>query len=266
MTNKRNSLIFFTLALLLGLGAAFLAQRWASQRLADAQEQASHDVTRVIVAARVIEFGNRIETDQIKEIDWPVNAVPEGAFHTAEDVVGKLSKYHILPGEPILELRIADPLKSPLLAGLIEMNKRAVTVRVDDVVGVAGFLLPGSRVDVLASQKIEQQPYQTRTLLHNLKVLAVDQTASASGEDKPVVVRAVTLEADPEQAEKLVQATLEGSVQLALRNPADHAMPEAMPVPAVMKAKPRPVSPHRTTSHQVMVIRGTQVGNDSAQR
>lgn len=253
MTNKRNVFILLLLAAVFGLGAAMLAQRWAEQRMDAAQEQASSKLTQVVVATHEIEFGKRIEADAIKAVNWPIDVVPPGAYHDAAQVIGKQSKYHIMAGEPILEPRLADPEKSPLLAGLIEPNKRAVSVRVDDVVGVGGFLLPGSRVDVLASRRLDDDKFETRTILHHLKVLAVDQTASAGGEDKPVVVRAVTLEADPQQAEALVQATREGSVQLALRNPDDQAIPAIVAVP-----RPSPPPARRQSSgNQITVIRGT---------
>lgn len=265
MASKRNSVIFFSLAIMFGLVAAFMAQRWAQQRLVDARSEAARGMTTVVVAAKAIEFGKRIEQDSLKVADWPVDAQPEGAYNDIEAVVGMVSKYHILTGEPVLAARVADPEKSPLLAGLIEPNKRAMSVRVDDVVGVAGFLLPGSRVDVVASKRIDtgNRQYKTRTILHNLRVLAVDQTASAGSDDKPVVVRAVTLEVGPDQAEKLVQATSEGSVQLALRNPEDQAIPEITGKKPAEKPKPvRRVS----TGSQVTVIRGTQVNTQKTRR
>ncbi len=265
MASKRNSIMFFGLAIALGLVAAFMAQRWAQQRLVDAQAQVASTQTRVVVAAGVIEFGKRIEEASIKQVAWPIDAQPEGAFHDTGQVVGMVSKYHILPGEPVLAARVADPKTSPLLAGLIEPNKRAVAVRVDDVVGVAGFLLPGSRVDVVASKPVEKsQEYSTKTILHNLKVLAVDQTASAGSEERPVVVRAVTLEVDPAQAELLVKATSEGSVQLALRNPEDQAIPQVAEVKP--EAKRVVVRRAPSTGSQVTIIRGTQVNTQKTRR
>ncbi len=264
MVMKRNLILFLGLAALMGLVAAFMAQRWAEQRMQAAQAQATSQLSQVVVASREIPFGARIETEHAKLVKWPADAIPPGAFHAIAEVVGKQSKYQILPGEPILEPRIADPSKNPLLAGLIEPNKRAVTVRVDDVVGVAGFLLPGSHVDVLASQRGANDRYITRTVLHYLKVLAVDQTASASGEDKPVVVRAVTLEADPSQAEILVQATREGSVQLVLRNPEDQGVPVTTEPAPIQPAAA--TSPRSTASSRVTVIRGTQVNSAEARQ
>lgn len=264
MASKRNSVVFFSVAVVLGLVAAFLAQQWAQQRVVDAEAQAARHMTSIVVASTEIGFGQRIEDSNIKLVEWPESAQPEGSFKATETVVGMVSKYHILPGEPVMQARVADPKNGPLLAGLIEPNKRAVSVRVDDVVGVGGFLLPGSRVDVVATRQLDnKRNYKTKTILHNLKVLAVDQTASAGGEDKPVVVRAVTLEVNPAEAESLVQATREGSVQLALRNPEDQSKP---PV-AMVNPKPKPRVVKRTsTSSKVTVIRGTNVNTQQHSR
>lgn len=270
MAVKRSSVIYVGLALILGIVAAYLAQHWAEQRFSDMEKKASGENTMVVVAAREIEFGKRIEPDHLTAVRWPASAVPAGAFHDANEIVGKLSKYNILPGEPVLAQRIADPHSGDLLASMIGPNKRAVAVRVDDVVGVAGFLLPGSHVDVVASRRIDQDRFDTRTILSNLKVLAVDQTASSSGQDKPVVVRAVTLETDLKQAELLVKATREGSVQLALRNPDDQSVPQVVEEPAKSDASKRPVVPATSRTeppaNHLTVIRGTQIGNDPVQR
>lgn len=269
MSVKRSSIIYLALALVLGVAAAFLVQRWTAQRFADIQKKADGETTQVVVAAREIEFGTTIEATHLATVVWPATAIPVGSYHDVQEVVGKMSKYYILPGEPILAPRIADPRSGALLAGMIETNKRAVAVRVDDVVGVAGFLLPGSHVDVVASRRVDQDRYDTRTILTNLKVLAVDQTASAGGQDKPVVVRAVTLEADPAQAELLIKATREGSVQLALRNPGDHAVPQAVvSLERAQSARPVRRAPDQgeSSASPITVIRGTHIGADPARR
>ena len=152
----------------------------------------------------------------------------------------------------------------------IEPTKRAVSVRVNDVIGVGGFLLPGNRVDVLATRMTDERRAVTQTLLQNLKVLAVDQTASPE-KDKPAVVRAVTLEMEPVEAELLVGATEEGTVQLALRNPDDMRVVSSIanPPPAAQPARmPRIVKPAMPVAKaptpeprsEVMVIRQAQVG------
>jgi pilus assembly protein CpaB len=137
-------------------------------------------------------------------------------------------------------------------------------VRVDDVVGVAGFLLPGNRVDVLATRKSSNANAQSETILEDLRVLAVDQTSSTD-KTQPVVVRAVTLEMTPEEAEVLVKAMAEGRLQLALRNPLDNQKrPESPPVaekpaPAPAPAPVKPVVKRSSGGAGVTIIRGTAV-------
>ena len=146
---------------------------------------------------------------------------------------------------------------------------RALTVRVNDVIGVAGFLLPGNRVDVLSSRKEgNNRRAVTETILRNIKVLAVDQTASTE-ENEPVIVRAVTLEMTPVQAETLVKARTEGEIQLTLRNPLeDEPLVEEEPepqqvakAPVAAPSKPTTTRP-RSTSTTVTVIRGTKVDKE----
>ncbi|MGW8369650.1 MAG: Flp pilus assembly protein CpaB, partial [Gammaproteobacteria bacterium] len=146
---------------------------------------------------------------------------------------------------------------------------RAVTVRVDDVIGVAGFLLPNNRVDVLAARRDTSRRAVTETILRNIKVLAVDQTA-ATEKNEPVIVRAVTLEVKPEQAEILFKAREEGSILLTLRNPLEdepvmtEAEPEEKPVEKAAPA-PRRVSVAPTRPSNVTIIRGTNVSETKTQ-
>jgi pilus assembly protein CpaB len=141
---------------------------------------------------------------------------------------------------------------------------RAVTVRVDDVVGVAGFLLPGNHVDVIAARKVNERA-TTETVLMNINVLAVDQTTSQD-KNEPVVVRAVTLEMTPQEAEVLMKAREEGRIQLTLRNPADDMRPQLVatpePAPAIAPQKPVRRAAPRPAEPNVTIIRGTLVDNE----
>ena len=147
---------------------------------------------------------------------------------------------------------------------------RAVTVRVDDVVGVAGFLMPGNHVDVVAARTLDGQMKRSEahTVLHNLNVLAVDQTASQD-KDQPIVVRAVTLEVTPTQAEILVKAREEGRIQLTLRNPLDKSADADMVADtANLKSPPtkkvHSTQPPRSAGNGVTIIRGTNVHNSES--
>lgn len=269
----RKSLLPLLVAVFLGLGAAVFAQNWMKGRIAAVEAEKLNGVP-VVIAVREIPFGEKITAGDLKVIGWPYGNVPEGVFSEPTEVLGKVANQKILPGEPVLKSRAVQMGGGSSLAALIEPNMRAVTVRVNDVIGVGGFLLPGNRVDVLASRSLEgsQKRVQTRTLLNNVKVLAVDQTALAE-KDKPVVVRAVTLEVDPRQAERLVQATEEGTVQMALRNPDDSSVIEetetvAATPPVVVRPRTRSrvevtQSPPPAEAPTVTVIRQTQVGKSA---
>jgi len=249
----RKPLFSLILAVILGLIAALFAARWIQGR-AKAVEADLRDSQQVVIAAAVLNPGAQIRPQDIKLAPWPRNNVPQGALTSVEAAAGKYLMQKLLPGEVLLQARLLDKPGNSLSAQ-IEANKRALTVRVNDVIGVAGFLMPGCRVDVLATRVDNDRRASTRTLLQNLKVLAVDQSAEVEKDD-PVVVRAVTLEVDPLQAEQLVGATEEGTVQLTLRNP-DESL-AAAPAPANVAATDNPSA--------ATVPAKTRTGNEAAHR
>ncbi len=258
MVGGRTSVIF-GLAIALGIGAMWFANSWIRSRLTPTEEVGA---LPVVVAAVEIPFGQKIEAAHVKTVNWPSQYVPPNVYQNVAEVTAKVANQKIFADEPLMKGRIVDQVEGSTLSAMISLNKRAITVRVNDVIGVAGFLLPGNRVDVIASRKTDRRAH-TEIILQDVKVLAVDQTASPE-KDKPIVVRAVTLELDPKQTEKLVKATEEGSVQLALRNPRDEsrvAKSESAPAPSapaaahtdsINREKPAFVS-------SFTVIRGTRV-------
>lgn len=260
---KSRTFLMLSFALIMGLGAAYLARGWALDRFA---APATENGVPVVVAALQIPFGKKVEASDLKVATMPKSMVPSSALTEAEEIEGRVATTTIYPGEMILKEKVAAFGGGSALSAVIAPNKRAVTVRVNDVIGVAGFLMPGNRVDIVAAKRDGNRNYESRTLLENVKVLAVDQTASPE-KDKPVIVRAVTLELSSDEAEELVKATQEGMIQLALRNPLDDSMrpaPEPEPVKeeVVAEAKPAPKpAPRRVvaTSSRVTIIRGTDV-------
>ena len=220
--NKRF-IIMITIALLCATLAAWIANRWI-QNKGVAPTEISNPI---IVAATEIPFGTKLDESHIKTIQWRSSDLPDGVFTKNEDVLGKIAKNQFFPGEIITEQRVAEHLEGSALASLIAVNSRAVSIRVNDVVGVAGFIQPGNKVDILSTVMLRQGSKQkaiTKTILTNIKVLAVDQDVSPD-KQKPTVVRAVTLELTPKQAEKIVAAMQEGKIQLTLRNPMDNIEP-----------------------------------------
>jgi pilus assembly protein CpaB len=239
----------FLLAIVMAVGAAMVANTWLEKQRQATVEQAVVTVkTKPVVAASIeIPFGTTIQDNHLKIISVAEESASSNVFEKLEDVKGKIAKQAIYPGEIVRKERVANKGEAGggTLAAIVTPNMRAITVRVNDVVGVAGFLLPGDHIDVLASRPSAggNRKMETRTVLERIKVLAVDQTA-ATDKDTPVIVRAVTLEVTPEQALLLVEATQEGAVQLALRNPADASqagvkvqLPPPPPAPVVMAEK-----------------------------
>lgn len=250
---KRRTFILFSIALLMAAGAVWVAKYWA-QKYMQPTVAAKPDTAQVVVAALAIPFGQKIEAAQVKTIEWPRASLPGEHFSDPNQVLGKVTTQTIYPGEVILKSRVREHLGGSTLSALITQNMRAVTVRVNDVVGVGGFLLPGNHVDVLFSKK-DNDRVRTETILQGVKVLAVDQEASQD-KDKPVVVRAVTLELTPKQAEIMVKATEEGTIQLALRNPLD-AQKEI--VAASKPAARKPIKVAGVTAYRtVTMINGTR--------
>ena len=250
-----KAILLFLVALGCGGGAAMFANTWLKEKAGEVADQPGLETTPVVVAATDIPFGQKIEDIHIRISQWPVGSSPETALGNADEVIGRVANQKILKGEPLLEARIVDKVAGSTLSSIIAPNKRAITLRVNDVVGVAGFLLPGNHVDVLGT-RMQNKRAVSRTVLQNLKVLAVDQKANPE-KDEPVVVRAVTLEADLDESLKLVQATQEGSIQLVLRNPEDLAE-RINPPTTVAKIKPVKRAAPKPT---VRIIRGVSVNN-----
>jgi pilus assembly protein CpaB len=258
---KKRGLLLLMLSVVIAIGAAWVAHNYVTNRLESVASGQSASVT-VVAAAMRIPYGTKLESRHVKTMAVPENVLPPGAIRDFAEVDGKIVKGEILDGEILLKDRIAGGGDGSTLAALVAPNMRAVTVRVNDVIGVAGFLLPGNHVDVLGTRlqrgKIDARAI-TETIVHMVKVLAVDQTA-ATDKNEPVVVRAVTLELTPRDAEELVKWEEEGTIQLALRNPTDTLVAEEKPAPAPAPAPVRRRAPAKVDDgNSVILIRGTQV-------
>lgn len=212
-----KALGLLVLAVLAGLAAAIYAAGWVSQR-ANASQQ-------VVVAAVDIELGSRINPQMLTMVEWPSVSVPEGAFKDIKEVQDRVAKVGLMRGDAVLERKLAPSGTQGGLSAVITEGKRAMTVRVNDVIGVAGFALPGNYVDVMINAQQdrghgEQAVPISMTVLEQVLVLAVAQEAGRD-DTKPKVVSAVTLEVTPEQAEKLDLARSIGQLSLVLRNQLD---------------------------------------------
>lgn len=179
----------------------------------------------IVAAGEPLRFGTELSPANLIEIPWPEEAIPAGAFSTIADVTEsgrRVVLTAIEPNEPILKAKVTGPDGRAGLANVIADGMRATTVRVNDVAGVAGFILPGDRVDVVWSRDADDQKSVASVIEQNVKVLTIDQLADERAED-PQVVQAVTLEVNAEGAQRLTLASTTGTLSLVLRRSGDIA-------------------------------------------
>src|SRR5919106_4471784 len=219
--------IFLVLVLALTAGGAFAfgTYRYIQQAPAEGEGIATRPV---IVAAVNLQLGAELRPEDIRIVEWPANAVPAQAFGSADQVVGRGLIQGVVENEPILPSKLAPKEAGAGLPPVIPAGMRALSVRVNDVVGVAGYVLPGTRVDVVATVNPTQQhpDVTSKVILTNVLVLAAGTKIERDTEEgKPMQVSVVTLLVDPLEAERLTLASTEGKIQLALRNPLDQTAP-----------------------------------------
>lgn len=218
MKNPR-AFLMIVISIGIGLGAVVLASRWISQ-------QATVASSKIVVAAQDIDLGTPLTPQMLKVAEWPRGSVPAGATEDIKTLDTRVLKTSLLRGEPVLESKLAPLGSTGGLSAVIKEGNRAMTVRVNDVVGVAGFALPGNYVDIVVNTEDESVKADnvnksiSKIVLEHILVLAVAQEQNRD-ETKPRVVNAVTLEVTPEQAEKLDLARSVGSLSLVLRNQID---------------------------------------------
>jgi pilus assembly protein CpaB len=219
MNQRLFSVLIF--AFVVSAGASLLLYRLIASRVTANAKQPS---PQVIVAARNLELGTLIREADLKMADYG-GTLPHGALMRKEDVVGRGVVSAIYDGEPILEIRLAQKGAGAGLAAIIPAGMRAVAVRVNEVVGVSGFVAPGMRVDILIAgtppNAKSDQGTVSKTLLQNIEVLSAGQNFQKDSEGKAVQVQVVNLLVTPEQAEILALASNETRIQLVLRNPLD---------------------------------------------
>src|ERR1019366_9150431 len=222
---RMRNIIILCVALIMGGLAAFLARNW----LLSHSRSSSAATGTIVVAAKPLGYGAAVTADNIAEIPWAARALPEGAFVTKEELLGDGRRVVLTPlasNEPVLRSKITGPGQRASLSSFLQEGNRAVTVRVDDVRGVAGFILPGDFVDVVLiktdDERVRRENY-SEILLQRVKVLAIDQLSSER-QEQPTIAKAVTLEVAPEQAQKILLATNVGKLSLILRQPEEKSL------------------------------------------
>jgi pilus assembly protein CpaB len=229
--NVKNTraVVMIIVAVLIGVVAVVLASQWITK-------QTTSSAGSVVVARIDVDLGTRLTPEMLKTIPWPSGNVPSGALSDPKILDGRVLKVSVQRDEPILEYKLAPLGTKGGLSAVVAEGKRAITVRVNDVIGVAGFALPGNYVDILVNTTDDTRGNPSnkdqtisKTVLEHILVLAVAQEATRD-DTKPKVVNAVTLEVTPEQAEKLDLARSVGSLSLVLRNQVDSEPTETVGV------------------------------------
>ena len=263
MNNKR-AIMMMAVAVLFGIAAVVLASLWLAK-------QSANSAQRVVVAVADVGRGQKLLPDMLKLEEISIKNLPKGAFTDFSKLADRVLKSNVMRGEVLSEDKLAPPGTVGGLSAMITEGKRAITVRVNDVIGVAGFALPGNYVDVIVhlerdaseAERAARSPlHVSKIVLERILVLAVAQEVSRD-DTKPRVVNAVTLEVTPQEAEHLDLARSVGTLSLALRNQIDPKSPttpgatkrtllDALLPPTLAQAKPaepakRPAKPRVVT-------------------
>jgi len=221
---RTSTIVMIGFAVLFGLLAVFLAQTWLNNqadermRSLEAQRKQAPPERTIVVANRPLRFGEELTSSALREMPWPQDALPAGSFGKIADLTSP-KRVVLLPMEPneaVLASKVTGPGERATLSAVLDPGMTAVAVRVNDVQGVAGFVLPGDRVDVLLTRQGEKNTAATDVVLEDARVLAIDQLADEKT-DKPSVVKAVTLEVNVTDGEKVALASTVGTLSLLLR-------------------------------------------------
>lgn len=254
----RKNLWLIAIALVFAALAAALATRWMQSRVA-AVDSSRSSLADAVVAARDVPMGKRIESADVKVIKAAPEGLPSDAYREVPAVIGQVSRSPFVAGEMLIARRLSKYTGGSALAAVVAPEMRAVTVRVDDVIGVGGFILPENRVDVIAAFNEGGSP-QASTIVRDVRVLAVDQR-SDPGSDGPILSRAVTLEVSPQDAEAIAVAKQRGSIQLTLRNPMNRSLGEPLGAEELESRTPLVIAasmPMLTASNATAVAPPTQ--------
>jgi pilus assembly protein CpaB len=221
---RASTIVMIGFAVVFGLLAVFIAQVWLNNQASmqaknfEANKKTTAMQT-VVVAKEPLRFGTELTASMLEEVPWPAATTPSGAFTKISDVLAggrRVVLTAVEPNEPLLSLKITGPGQRATLSALVKPGMKAVTIRVNDVEGVGGFVLPGDRVDVVLTRQIDKGSATTEVVLQSARVLAVDQSADERAA-KATVAKSVTLEVSTMEAQKVWLASSVGNLSLLLR-------------------------------------------------
>ena len=249
-------------AVVFGLLAVFIAQAWLNNQASmQAKNMEANKkpvaMQTVVVAKEPLRFGTELTAATLKEVPWPADALPSGAYSKISDVLHggrRVVLTAIEKDEPVLPLKITGPGERATLSALVHKGMKAVTIRVNDVEGVGGFVLPGDRVDVVLTRQIDKGSASTEVVLQNARVLAVDQIADERAA-KATVAKSVTLEVSTVEAQKVWLAASVGNLSLLLRKAGETAETRTRMITLKDLSGNEPVNNDKNATATVVVTR-----------
>ncbi|RDV03906.1 Flp pilus assembly protein CpaB [Undibacter mobilis] len=242
---RASTFVMVGFALVFGVIAVFIAQVWlANQANRQVEAVAPQAPARtVVVAKQPLRYGAELTAAMLEELPWPSEAAPVGAFAKIGDVLKggrRIVLSAIEAHEPVLGVKITGPGERATLSALVKPGMKAVTIRVNDVEGVGGFVLPGEYVDIVLTRSIDKGQATTEIVLQNRRVLAVDQSADERA-TKAAVAKSVTLEVDTVEAQKVWLASTVGNLSLLLRKAGETAQVRTRKITLNDLSSPEPV-------------------------
>jgi len=275
---KYGTVIAFGLAVICGIAAVWLTSRWLIKAEGNQVAKETVPVVEIVIAAQDVEIGMILGKENLTMAQWPQSTAPKGVFHNIDEVAGRVAVTRLSAGEPLLAAELAEAGSGAGLVAMIPAGKRAMSLKVNEVSGVSGFILPNTYVDVIAvdnrsGRGRDVSTQEVKTILKKIRVLAIAQeTTNEKG--KPKVVKTVTMEVSPKDAEKLALYSVYTTIHLVLRNPLEDAeekvatppppvkkavIAKAKPKPAVAEPPPSPpAQPAPQPTYAVEVIKGSK--------
>jgi pilus assembly protein CpaB len=247
---RMRAVVFLAAAVVAGIAAVFLVKVYLDQARRHSTA-APIATTPVVVVASDLQSGQRLDATQLAIVRWPTAHVPAGTYQQIDTVVGQTLRQPMVRGEPVLTARLANKAQGQGLAAILDDGARAMAVKVDQVVGIAGFVQPGDRVDVITTIATDDETRAalaskaakiSKIILQDIRVLAVGEHLATDGH-KPVKVQVVTLEVQPEESERLALASQHGTIQLTMRSRVDRDAVETAGVTPLALLADRIVAP-----------------------
>ena len=270
---RAASLFVLVLALGCGIGASIITYRLLRDRQVTGPQLTllpEKPARPVVVASAPLNYGTVLQAEHLEVLSWPAKT-PQGSFSDPQALIGRAIVVEAVIDEPILEGKLAPVDSMGGLSAVIPRGKRAVSVRVNEIIGVAGFVVPRTRVDILVSinPKGDKTTAASKVILQNVEVLAAGQKTERDAEGKPRTVNVITLLVDPSESEKLTVASHEGELQLALRNSLDldnvdtpgatlGPMVQGSPKPRARRTRTTRRAPKASPAATMEIIRGSQ--------